>query len=97
MEFSLPEFPSEPYAQYAFLAACFLVVFGLLLLVVPGYCRHVWGLAEQERRPGGLGELRASGGFLAGLGLSCLMLDQPVLYVTFGVALATGAFDACCR
>jgi hypothetical protein len=92
MEFSFPEFPGEPYAQYAFLAACFLTLFGLALLIVPGYCRHVWGLDEHERRPGGLGELRVAGGFLAGLGLSCLMLEQPVIYVTFGVALAFGAF-----
>lgn len=92
MEFSLPEFPSEPGAQAAFIAAAVSIVLGLAFLVFPGYFGRFVGLESRETRPGAIGELRAAGGFLAGLALATLMFDQPVLYTALGVSLAIAAF-----
>ncbi|MDB5523348.1 MAG: hypothetical protein JWM58_1111 [Rhizobium sp.] len=92
MEFSLPEFPSAPGAQAAFVAAAIALVFGLVLLVFPGFSGRFLGLQSGETRPAAIGELRAAGGFLAGLALATLMFDQPVLYTALGTALAISAF-----
>ena len=92
MEFSLPEFPSAPGAQAAFIAAAIAILIGLALLVFPGTIGRFLGLQSRDRRPGAIGELRADGGFMLGLALATLMFDQPVLYTALGVALAFAAF-----
>jgi hypothetical protein len=92
MEFSLPEFPSAPGAQAAFIAAAIAILLGLALFLFPGSVGHFLGLAGRQTRLGGIGELRASGGFLLGLALATLMFDQPVLYTALGIAFAFAAF-----
>lgn len=92
MEFSLPEFPTAPGAQAAFLAAAFCILAGLVLLVFPASLGRVLGLEGREDRPGAIGELRAAGGFLAGFALATLMFDQPVLFTGLGIAMALAAF-----
>ena len=92
MEFSLPEFPSAPGAQAAFIAAGIAILPGLVLLLFPSSVGHFLGLESKETRPGGIGEVRASGGFLLGLALATLMFDQPVLYTALGIAFAVAAF-----
>lgn len=92
MEFSLPEFPSAPGAQAAFVAAAIAIVLGLILLIFPGSIGRFLGLQSRATRPGAIGELRAAGGFLMGLALATLMFDQPVLYTALGIALAVAAF-----
>lgn len=92
MEFSLPEFPSAPGAQAAFIAAAIAILLGLALFVFPGSVGRFIGLESRETRPGGIGELRAAGGFLLGLALATLMFDQPVLYTALGIAFALAAF-----
>jgi hypothetical protein len=92
MEFSLPEFPSAPGAQAAFIAAAIAILLGLALFVFPGSIGRFLGLESRETRFGAIGELRASGGFLLGLSLATLMFDQPVLYTALGIALAVAAF-----
>jgi hypothetical protein len=92
MEFSLPEFPSAPGAQAAFIAAGFSIFLGLVFLAFPGFCGQMVGLDSRESRAGAIGELRAAGGFLAGLALATLMFDQPVLYTALGSAFALAAF-----
>jgi hypothetical protein len=61
-------------------------------LLFPSAVGHFLGLESKETRPGGIGEVRASGGFLLGLALATLMFDQPVLYTALGIALALAAF-----
>ncbi|MBL0374987.1 hypothetical protein JJB09_23515 [Rhizobium sp. KVB221] len=92
MEFSLPEFPSAPGAQAAFAAVGFLTVVGLSFLLFPTAVGRFLGLESHEKRPGGIGELRAAGGFLAGLSIATLMFDQPVLYTVVAIGLLLSTF-----
>lgn len=92
MEFSLPEFPTAPGAQAAFVAAAFLVLIGFIFLAFPASCGRFLDLRSRESRPGAIGVLRAAGGFIAGLALATLMFDQPVLYTALGIAVAIAAF-----
>jgi hypothetical protein len=92
MEFSLPEFPSAPGAQAAFIAAAIAILLGLVLFLFPVTVGRLLGLESRETRFGAIGELRATGGFLLGLSLATLMFDQPVLYTALGIAFAVAAF-----
>jgi hypothetical protein len=92
MEFSLPEFPSAPGAQAAFIAAAIAILLGLVLFIFPGSVGRFLGLEGRETRPAAIGEFRATGGFLLGLSLAALMFDQPVLYTALGIAFAIAAF-----
>lgn len=92
MEFSLPEFPSAPGAQAAFAAVCFLILTGLALLIFPAAVGRFLGLESRESRPGGIGELRAAGGLVAGFAIATLMFDQPVLYTAVAIALLISTF-----
>lgn len=93
MELALPAFPSEPWPQAAFLAIIALIVAGLAMLIAPSASGRLLGLESRETRPGGIGELRAVGGFLAGFSAVALMFfDQPVLSAALGVAIGVSAF-----
>jgi hypothetical protein len=93
MELALPAFPSEPWPQAAFLAVVVLIVGGLAMLIFPVTAGRLLGLASRETRPGGIGEVRAAGGFLAGFAAAALMFfDQPVLVAGLGVAMGMAAF-----
>lgn len=88
-----PVFPAEPWPQAAFLSVVVLLVAGLAMLAFPGASGRVLGLAGTDKRPGGIGELRPTGGFLAGLSLATLMFfDQPVLAAAMGAAMSVSAF-----
>jgi hypothetical protein len=88
-----PVFPAEPWPQAAFVSVAVLLLAGLLMLAFPASCGRVLGLDGAATRPGGIGELRPIGGFLAGYALAVLMFfDQPVLCAGFGVAMAVAAF-----
>lgn len=88
-----PVFPAEPWPQAAFLSVAVLLAAGLLMLAFPATCGRVLGLEGTVARPGGIGEIRPVGGFLAGFSLATLMFfDQPVLSATLGVALSVSAF-----
>lgn len=88
-----PVFPDQPWPQAAFIAALVLGVAGLLMLAFPATCGRVLGLEGSDARPGGIGEVRPTGGFLLGYAIATLMFfDQPVLAATFGVAMAVSAF-----
>lgn len=88
-----PVFPEEPWPQAAFLSAAILLVAGLLMLAFPVTCGRVLGLEGATVRPGGIGEIRPVGGFLAGFALATLMFfDQPVLAAALGVAMSVAAF-----
>jgi hypothetical protein len=93
MELALPAFPSEPWPQAAFLAITVLIVAGLAMLIFPATSGRLIGLESSDTRPGGIGEVRAVGGFLAGFAAAALMFfDQPVLCAGLGAAMAMAAF-----
>jgi hypothetical protein len=88
-----PVFPAEPWPQAAFVSVCLLLLTGLLTLAFPATSGRVLGLDSAATRPGGIGEFRPVGGFLAGYALATLMFfDQPVLCAGFGVAMIVAAF-----
>ena len=87
-----PEFPTAPGAQAAFIAAAISILIGLVLLIFPTAVGHFLNLESRETRPGAIGELRASGGFVAGLALATLMFGLPVFYTALGLAFAVSAF-----
>ena len=88
-----PVFPAEPWPQAAFLSTVVLLVVGLLMLAFPATCGRVLGLEGSATRPGGIGELRPTGGFLGGYALATLMFfDQPVLAAGLGIAMAVATF-----
>ena len=88
-----PVFPAEPWPRAAFLSVAVLLVAGLAMLAFPAACGRVLGLESAPARPGGIGEIRPVGGFLAGFSLATLMFfDQPVLAAALGVAMAVSAF-----
>lgn len=88
-----PVFPAEPWPQAAFLSVAVLLVAGLVMLAFPQTSGRVLGLAGTDARSGGIGEIRPTGGFLAGFALATLMFfDQPVLAAALGVAMSVSAF-----
>ena len=88
-----PVFPAEPWPQAAFVSTVVLLVAGIAMLAFPATCARVLGLEGSTVRPGGIGEFRPTGGFLAGFALATLMFfDQPVLAAGLGAAMAVAAF-----
>jgi hypothetical protein len=89
-----PVFPTEPWPQAAFVATAVLMIGGILMLAFPATSGRVLGLEGSQTRPGGIGELRPVGGFLAGHALATLMFfDQPVLPAALGAAMAVATFS----
>jgi len=87
-----PQYPTAPGAQAAFIAAAVAILIGLFMLLFPVTAGKILGLESRETRPGAIGELRASGGFLLGLAVAALMFDQPPFYTALGLAFAVATF-----
>ena len=88
-----PVFPAEPWPQAAFISVAVLLIAGVLMLGFPGTAGRVLGLEGSAARPGGIGEIRPTGGFLAGFALATLMFfDQPVLAAALGAAMTVATF-----
>lgn len=87
-----PQYPAAPGAQAAFIAAVVAILIGLFMLLLPATAGKILRLESRETRPGAIGELRASGGFLLGLAVAALMFDQPPFYTALGLAFAVAAF-----
>lgn len=85
-----------PYSQGEWLAwwsAAATVLFGLMALFAPVTMLRLLRLEPRADRPGGLAASRASlAGFHIGLGLACILLAQPMLYVALGLAWGITAF-----
>jgi hypothetical protein len=88
-----PVFPVEPWPQAAFISVAVLLVAGVLMLAFPATSGRVLGLEGAQTRPDGIGEIRPTGGFLAGFSLATLMFfDQPVLAAALGTAMTVATF-----
>lgn len=92
MELALPEWPATLGAQLAQVSALVTIVIGLIFLATARPLAQRWGFAARAGRDGAIGELRVAGGFMAGLGVSAYLFDQPFIYVTLGSALGFAAF-----
>lgn len=85
-----------PYSQGEWLAwssALVTVLLGLAALFAPVTTLRLLRLEPRADRPGGLAAARASlSGFHIGVGLACILLAQPLLYLALGLGWAVTAF-----
>ncbi|MHB2267744.1 AGROH133_08824 family phage infection protein [Aliihoeflea sp. PC F10.4] len=92
MELSFP----WPYSQGEWLAwssAAITVLFGLMTLFAPRFSLRILRLQTTPDHPEAVAESRATmSGFYLGVGLCCILLAQPLLYLTLGACWALTAF-----
>lgn len=92
MEFAFP----WPFSQGEWLAwssAVVTVLFGLILFFAPGLSLRLLRLQTTPDHPEALSEARATmSGFYLGLGLTCILFAQPMLYIALGVSWALTVF-----
>ncbi|MGB3388227.1 MAG: DUF4345 family protein [Pseudaminobacter sp.] len=92
MEFAFP----WPFTQGEWLAwssAAVTVLFGLILLFAPAISFRILRLRPAESHPEAVAEARARmAGFYLGLGLCCILLAQPLLYMALGFSWLLTAF-----
>ena len=92
MELAFP-WPVSDGEWIAWSAAAVTVAIGLMFLFMPGTTFRLLGLSTHERGPHAIGEARSTlAGFPIGLGLSCILLAQPVLYIALTFAWGFTAF-----
>ena len=92
MEFAFP-WPMSDGEWLAWSAAAATVAFGLLALFAPRITLRLLRLTTPERHPDAVGSARATiAGFHIGLGLSAILLAQPLLYMALGASWGFTAF-----
>lgn len=92
MELGFP-WPMSRGEWLAFASAAVTVLFGLMLLVAPRLSLRILRLRTAPDHPEAVSEARATmAGFYLGLGLFCILLAQPMLYLALGVCWAFTAF-----
>jgi len=92
MEIAFP-WPMTDGEWLAFSSAAVTVLLGLVSLFAPRLTLRLLRLAPTERHPEAVAEVRATNsGFYLGLGLACILLAQPLLYMALGFSWAFTAF-----
>lgn len=92
MELAFP-WPFSQGEWMAWWVALATVLFGLLMFFAPATSLRILRLRPAEAHPEAVGEARATmAGFYLGLGMSCLLLAQPLLYLALGLSWAFTAF-----
>ena len=92
MGFEFP-WPISPGGWLAFCSAAITVIFGLILLFAPRLSFRLMRLQTMPEYPEAVSESRATmAGFYLGLGLCCILLDQPLLYIALGASWGFTAF-----
>ena len=89
------EFP-WPFTQGEWLAwssAAVTILFGLIMLFMPRIGLRILRLQTAPEHPEATSEARATmSGFYLGLGLCCILLAQPLLYMALGFSWLFTAF-----
>lgn len=92
MDFAFP----WPFSQGEWLAwssAVATVVFGLCALFTPRLALKALRLETRPEHPEAVSQARATlSGFWLGVGICCILLAQPLLYMALGVSWALTAF-----
>ncbi len=92
MEFAFP----WPYSQGEWLAwssAAVTILFGLIALFAPGITLKILRLETRPDHPEAVAEARATmSGFWLGVGICCILMAQPLLYMALGISWALTAF-----
>jgi hypothetical protein len=92
MELAFP-WPMSQGEWMAWWSAVITVLFGLMLFFAPRLSLRVLRLRPAENHPEAVGEARATmAGFYLGLGLSSILLAQPLLYLALGLSWTFTAF-----
>ena len=92
MEFSFP-WPMSQGEWLAWSSAVVTVMLGLIFLFAPRLSFRLLRLQPTEKHPEAVGEARATmSGFYLGLGLCCILLAQPMLYMALGFSWLFTAF-----
>ena len=92
MEFSFP-WPMSQGEWLAWSGAAVTVFFGVVLMFAPGLSFRLLRLQTSPNHPEALSEARATmSGFYLGVGLCCILLAQPLLYMALGFSWLFTAF-----
>lgn len=92
MEFALP-WPTSQGEWAAWTSAAVTALFGLLLLFAPHLSFRLLRLRTREDKPEAIAAARGTmAGFYLGVGLCCLLLAQPLLYMALGFSWLFTAF-----
>lgn len=92
MEFVFP-WPLSQGEWLAWGSGLVTVLFGLVLLFAPATSLRILRLRAADGSPEAIGEARSTmAGFYLGLGLSALLLAQPLLYLALGLSWGLTAF-----
>ena len=80
-------FPVEFSERLAWLTALATIAVGLAFMILPRQAGHLVGFALRPDNRNGLSEIRGPfGGFMVGMGVSCILLAQPFTYFALGLA-----------
>jgi hypothetical protein len=86
IEFYAPQSPGE---WLAFTSAAVTVLFGVFCLLFPRTTLSILRLQTRSESPEALSESRATmAGFYLGLGISAILLAQPLVYLALGAGWA---------
>lgn len=92
MEFAFP-WPMSQGEWLAWTSAALTVAFGMLLLLAPRLSFRLLRLQTTPEHPEAIASARATmAGFHLGLGLCCILLAQPLLYMALGFGWLFTAF-----
>ena len=92
MDFTFPS-PMSQGEWLQFVSAAVTVLFGLLLMFAPRLGFRLLRLRPVDKHPEAIAEGRSTmSGFYLGLGLCCLLLAQPLLYMALGFSWLFTAF-----
>lgn len=76
----------------AFTSACVTIFFGVLLFLFPRWSLNLLRLRTHPDVPEALTEVRGTmAGFYLGVGILCILMAQPFLYMALGVSWAATA------
>ncbi len=92
MEYSFP-WPMSEGEWLAWTSAAVTVLLGLALFLAPGLSFRVPRLQAKPEKPAAIAEARGRmAGFYLGVGLCCMLLAQPLLYMALGFSWLFTAF-----
>jgi hypothetical protein len=92
MEYSFP-WPMSDGEWLAWSSAVVTVLLGLALFLAPGLSFRVLRLQARPEKPAAIAEARGRmSGFYLGVGLCCILLAQPLLYMALGFSWLFTAF-----
>ncbi|MGX7875610.1 AGROH133_08824 family phage infection protein [Mesorhizobium sp. ORM6] len=92
MDFALP-WPTSPGEWLAWSSAIVTVLLGLLFFLAPGLAFRILRLQARPEKAAAIAEGRGRmSGFYLGVGLCCILLAQPLVYMALGFSWLFTAF-----